>query len=544
MVFGIDDKIAALLALVDVATLKKELARRDQPVRRVPELLEPAKVLAQPIEGLHPKLFIGGEPWLTNNVEIIRKTLTLVDEGSSKSSSRKPVFAVVRMTRGGKTRALQELTNALRSANIVAVFISFNGSTPFRQAERANLQEAFDRRVMYALRRDRDLMWQDCGSEPGCVQKWFDDCQDAVLLIDEINIPLDPTSSDQAQQDLWTMLKTTFLVKNRSLVFSSHVNESYSQATSDFMSTPSVRPVITIAPPLIDDPAGVVAALRSTRRITVETIAVFGRVPGQVLDSEGAVTRILDARATAPLDMQDFARACLKSDASVAERLPLVLRQLAFFDVRDGQKHFTWTPYAIAVLQHRDEDLGKLFRSVFAFKERSGDVWELIVLLAVLLHLESREPHPYMPKLSEGEIRVVHLDPAHKTVCALLEWVNDTKPSGAVLLVYPLAADFQDYDILVMSKRTNKWRVAGGWQCKTTRGYPERPAPVPGSSWMMNGAAPQTSKKRNDGWTMATAPLTLSFLGSSLATAVPNLWRTDVSRVTGRKRRPTQSDEM
>ena len=77
------------------------------------------------------------------------------------------------------------------------------------------------------------------------------------------------------------------------------------------------------------------------------------------------------------------------------------------------------------------------------------------------------------------------------TTAALEQWarrLSDGKRS-ALLLAYPSAATFEDYDIVLVVDGC----AVAGWQCKTTRGYPTRDAPVHGASWIMNTADYQAS---------------------------------------------------
>ena len=126
-----------------------------------------------------------------------------------------------------------------------------------------------------------------------------------------------------------------------------------------------------------------------------------------------------------------------------------------------------------------------------------------------------------MPRLPEAHVgfKIVALPAEHKSVVALPAWVTG---QDGLQLVYPLAADFMDYDIFLFSDH----RLLAGWQCKTTRGYPDNPAPIPGASWVMNGSAPARPKRRDDGWVVADEASMRAFLGSSLALAVPRLWET------------------
>ena len=70
----------------------------------------------------------------------------------SGDRQRKSPFALVSMSRGGKTRALLELTKALRERKrIPTIYITFNDETPFSTKEE-DLEMALIRRMTFALR--------------------------------------------------------------------------------------------------------------------------------------------------------------------------------------------------------------------------------------------------------------------------------------------------------------------------------------------------------------------------------------------------------
>ena len=64
---------------------------------------------------------------------------------------RKSPFALVSMPRGGKTRALLELTRDLRERQIPTIYITFNDVTDFSTKE-VDLDVALIRRITFALR--------------------------------------------------------------------------------------------------------------------------------------------------------------------------------------------------------------------------------------------------------------------------------------------------------------------------------------------------------------------------------------------------------
>ena len=63
-----------------------------------------------------------GQTWLKEKVAQIKAR-------AAEKVQRKPPMAILSVSRGGKTRALLELTKELRSQGIVAIYVSFNDYT-------------------------------------------------------------------------------------------------------------------------------------------------------------------------------------------------------------------------------------------------------------------------------------------------------------------------------------------------------------------------------------------------------------------------------
>jgi hypothetical protein len=167
------------------------------------------------------------------------------------------------------------------------------------------------------------------------------------------------------------------------------------------------------------------------------------------------------------------------------------------------------------------------------YKAGSGDVREIIVLIAVLLRLEARgvlrAPSCMPEELRDGRVELITSPGEVMTTVALENWAKRLSAGkrDALLLVYPMAAAFEDYDIVLVAGG----RAVSGWQCKTKQGYPNRPAPISGASWIMNGGGAENPAARVDGWKIAGRSAVTSFLGTSLALAVPALWETSTSQL-------------
>ena len=87
-----------------------------------------------------------------SDIQKIAKDIVVDLPLPSDEDHRKSPFALVSMSRGGKTRALLELTRALRErGGIPTIYISFNDVTEFSTHEE-DLVIALIRRMTFALR--------------------------------------------------------------------------------------------------------------------------------------------------------------------------------------------------------------------------------------------------------------------------------------------------------------------------------------------------------------------------------------------------------
>ena len=348
-------------------------------VLRTPTLLAPERLLERK-EHVSPPRFIG-EELLPAIVESIRGTL-------ADGGDRKPPFAVIRSTRSGKTRLLQEIANRLRENGVVAIFTSFNGNeTPLVKREHGDIGSALLRRISFALAEEK-LSWPECGAAD--VERFLAACRrPVVLLVDEINAVFKPKGEQALAGDdeLWRWLKSHFLVANRQLVFSSHANDTYEQVSRDFVATDSSRPVTVLQPPLIDEPLAAVKLFPEELGVTTEAIALAGRIPGQIFGRDVVDTKLGQIKDV--FDPSVFATACLSSTERF-ELLPRAVRQVGLFELVDRQGSLRWTPYCItALLRTQVPFLWETAKAMAVARSNSGEIWEFLVALAITASREA-----------------------------------------------------------------------------------------------------------------------------------------------------------
>eukprot|EP00978_Attheya_sp_CCMP212_P039382 scaffold204171_cov30-Attheya_sp.AAC.1 len=191
-----------------------------------------------------PPRFVAPDGWLDN---LCDEVMTQFNRQDTENPRVSPV-ALVRCSRGGKTRALHELASALRlqikngnTQEVAIIYVSFNGQTNLSPWEKSDHPlQALYRRIMFAALGDKNAMGFRSFADSTEVQKedvikWLGDTK-CILLIDDLNLV-----EMAMDHEFAFFLKETFM-KNigRALVFSSHVI-SVNNKLTEFMESPNER---------------------------------------------------------------------------------------------------------------------------------------------------------------------------------------------------------------------------------------------------------------------------------------------------------------
>lgn len=157
---------------------------------------------------------------------------------------RVPPMAVVRCSRGGKTRFLYEIANEMRGynksigSNVACIYVSFNDYSSLEPWEHDDPLQALLRRIAFEARRKesddptkgRTQLFSDfVNTEPTWSEESFLEwigSTPCLLLVDELNNLrlLKETGDCKAARDFCRFVKKNFIgMKNRYFLFSSHV---------------------------------------------------------------------------------------------------------------------------------------------------------------------------------------------------------------------------------------------------------------------------------------------------------------------------------
>jgi hypothetical protein len=207
---------------VDLVLLEhklRELKRR---------MVEPGRVRLPRSSDDSPAVFCAEVGWLDRVTGLVLKGLASGDSGGARVAP----LAFIRCSRGGKTRALEEVAKSLRTAapNVAVLFVSFsfNDCSGARAWEHADPVRALCCRIAFAaLFTDDDAaptaaqyaQFADAWVTANDVESWLGD-RPCLLLIDELNVL---EMEDEKERGLAYFLKSIFLTtKGRFFVFTSH----------------------------------------------------------------------------------------------------------------------------------------------------------------------------------------------------------------------------------------------------------------------------------------------------------------------------------
>lgn len=416
----------------------------------------PTKVL--PLKLTNPK-FVGPENWLGDALETVLGYIDDEDDETTRTDrdnhylNRVPPMSVVRCSRGGKTRALSEIANAIHTCderNIAALFISFNDSTSVAIWEQDDPLQALLRRIHFEATNPRNTTTEETTAtnnpkdeeqekskttraekfvdylkgkptweEPDFL-KWLGDC-DCVLLVDELN-KLDELTKkkSKAAEDFGTFLKVHFLGKRgRHFVFSSH-----RLGTNGFLgeyidtSQGSARYCCLHELPLVQS-LKEAQDLRDGGVDSTREVVYYGLFPGMIHEAKLKGKNIAGKRGKAvenamKVPSEDLNRIFLNilrslikgSMGLVPEDLHIMLDSVPRRegeDQVDVTHKIRWIPYHLQFVFETMSDLDfefsflaekmrDLCNLLLETKEKSGEGWEGLFVLFLLARCLTRMP--------------------------------------------------------------------------------------------------------------------------------------------------------
>lgn len=166
--------------------------------------------------------FVAQPGWLAN---LTAKFKVQYERNEAKEGLRVEPIAVVRCSRGGKTRALTELGIKLHAESIPVLFVSFNHFSTFAEEEQSDPLAALCLRIGFLAMgaTDFDVFRKSYSVSPDSVAAWLGSSP-CVLILDELNRAEALNTKTKAGTEFVDFIRKHFLQPScRMFVFSSHV---------------------------------------------------------------------------------------------------------------------------------------------------------------------------------------------------------------------------------------------------------------------------------------------------------------------------------
>ena len=549
--------------------------------------------LPKPFDVIPPKStkpeFVAPDGWLEEvEVEIVaqlQRSEDLVDSdtddymGDTENDGDETLYrvapmAVVRCSRGGKTRALYEIANKMHGynqlchQNIASLYISFNDYSSLRPWEQEDPLQALLRRIVFMASHNGgkkrnngtfdDFVNKKQYIDPRDFLEWLGDSQSTpcVLIVDELN-NLHELSKDNspAAAEFARFLKRDFIASpNRYLVFSSH-----KVSTLEFFSLfvdpcGSVRPVVLQELPITDT---LFKALKLKPDLDSAREAIYyGLLPGLIYEStetrsivgkrESLTHEFLTDSQNLDKDFRNILRSLLSGDSKLVPKPLLMLLDSA--GNRDGPSVIRWVPFHLSYVLSRlatadsfsdkliADHMVKLCDSIRDSKRYSGEGWEGIFVLFLLARCLTDSCDEYFvpskwfvekPKVffnGPYQSNERRLFSACKNWGHLLKSVTPgTEPQLSIL--FPTHSRFATYDVLAVHSKDGQNKSIYGYQLKEGTASIAHPATIDiERSFWIQGKSPKNAKEQ-DNWHIPDKTIVDKFYGASGEHWTPEQWR-------------------
>jgi hypothetical protein len=490
--------------------------------------------------------FLADKNWLTSVINRIWPQF-LAPEPEDASVRIAPL-GLVRCSRGGKTRALLEIAHHFRNSvgkTTAVIFVSFNAGTCVVD-EMHNPLGALCRRIAFASleqQRVNDFdKFRSVEVEPDVIKNWLGEKTPCILLIDELN-QIDMTKRNEA---LSNFLKSEFLrPANRYLIFSSHVISTIYQF-SDYLNPIANHSVLLHALPLapsLDD----VRSQWGWDQLTLNEFLYYGRIPAllwQYRNSYNIYAKRQNAIDAIKKEISNDSALRLLStfitgneDDVLPEIVQLMDATLSNRQMKEEKVR--WIPAHMADVLGaflRDpvsaeirfviQEVQKMLNKFSDVKPGSGEGWECIFSLALLIRIVTDKAHPLIPFLDNMQNYGVsfnfRFNSDANSVGDVLKGLKPPDSFPHINVCVPSSAAFDSYDMLVVVSDAPNRRRIYGYQMKERNGRVKAPAAKEVSaSFIIRGGSDMSCEQ---GWTVASQEDISDFLGITGQDWAPSKW--------------------
>jgi len=484
-------------------------------------------------------------------------------------------LAVVRCSRGGKTRALYEIANKIRGyhqcfdATIAVLYISFNDYSSLQPWEQENPLQALLRRIVFMAShndgKERNIgTFEDFASkkqhiDPKDFLEWLGDSNSTpcVLIVDELNNlnQLSEKNSPAAAKFAQFVKRYFIAITNRYFIFSSH-QVSTLEYFSFFVdpSRGSVRSVVLQELPIADT---LTKALKLKSNLDSAREAVYyGLLPGLIYESTSVrsiagkreifTRKFLSESQNLDEDFMKILRSLLSGKAMlVPEQLHMILDTAGN---GNGPSVIRWVPFHLSFVLSNLTEAGKfsyrpiakhmetLCDNIRESKRFSGDGWEGIFVLFLLARCLTGSCDEYFvpPKWFLKTPKVLFNAPYQSndqrlfSACKNWEQLLKSVTPGVepqLSILFPTHSQFATYDVLAVYSKDGKNQSIYGYQLKEGTASPTNfgTDDIERRFWIQGKSPNNANSKKN--WEIPDKAIIDNFYGESGKHWTPEQWR-------------------
>jgi hypothetical protein len=512
------------------------------------------EVIRPPIRDSEPP-FTAPTDWLDVTAAMIMERYHQCE--SKSGGERLAPMALIRCSRGGKTRAMYEISRHLKDKKIPVIFVSLNDFSDVTKDEGKDGLGAVCKRIAFAALKGMNYdapqfeEFENTSVSSEQINVWLGQTG-CVLLIDELNNL--PMSTELAE-----FLKNVFLKPaNRYLVFSSHVT-STSVELSKYIETYNSRQIVSRPLPLIPSLATAVTNF-NWPTLNPRMALYFGLVPALIHEAQ-----LEQRRSAASAKRMTAIKTCIQQNLVTDSNVRFLLRSfitgdqldvmeplLQLMDAAESKEKITaessivwWIPYHMApVLKEFSKTAGfellgeinRQFNSFMDAKTGSGDGWESLFVCVLLIRcLSGSFDEKVFPLLAGWDMRECTV--SYNTLFGydvnfdtpvLEDFVGAIKCPTTfphIAVYYPTHSQFELYDIIVVLYETKNKSCRYGYQLKEGTALPKKAGvELFSKSYVIRGDAAQTCAVKNN-WIKPSTGEISAFFGESGKNWTPSRWK-------------------
>ena len=514
------------------------------------------------------------EAWLQQGIQVVNHWFV-----ASDGSTRVPPMALVRCSRGGKTRALLEIGIRFKHehGDCCVIFISFNDRTEISQWEQNAPINALCIRIAFAVRdpkgrygnMDFEQFREAFFVTKESVKRWLgSQTTPCLLLVDELNkldVLRKKNNDVTAAKEVASFLKRHFLrEQNRYFVFSSHIL-SLTDKLAISMSSPSDRPVIVHTLPT----TGLKDAVKAFNfdRLSPMEALYCGLAPALIycvgrnevsFALRNQVISGYDQRLTDEV-VQKLLLSFISGDIyDVPEEL-WVFMSAVQRNANDKAAAIQWIPFHMepilqgfstssnisAMYKHMLRSIADNFISFKGSDKNSGKAWEYLFVIVLLIRIVTQKLILRTTGNKTLELLSLRNEPSDYTVsfnkycgngnfdeCKDLNELKKVlqkppeKSLPHICVYHPRHSSFEMYDAVVAVHESSSELRFFGYQMKQGKHVPNDKSNASVTTrFVFKGTPPKSSDgKKPKGWVVLSEEQIDEFLGVSGMCWAPRVW--------------------